>query len=82
MDILFAARLHGVDITDKVCRAALRQGIIQSDVILNLLTRELDGHPIEPVITPPHLHLKVEPVADCARYDNLRKGGVGCSAMN
>lgn len=82
VDILFAARLHGVDITDRVCRKALRQGIVQSDVILNMLTRELEGHPIEPVNTPMHLRLKIEPVADCARYDNLRKGDGKCSGMN
>ena len=82
MDILFAARLHGVDITDRICRKALRQGIVQSDVILNMLTRELEGHPIESVNTPMHLRLKIEPVADCARYDNLRKGDGKCSGMN
>jgi len=82
VEILFAARLHGVDVTDKVCRRALKQGIIQSEVILNLLTRELEGPAIPPVIPPPQLQLKVEPVADCARYDKLRKGGDECSAMN
>jgi transposase len=82
VDILFAARLHGVNATDKVCRKALSQGIIQSDVILNLLARELEGPPIESVSPPLHLLLKVEPVADCSRYDNLRKGGAGCNAMN
>ena len=82
VDILFAARLHGVDITDKVCRKALRQGIIQSDVILNMLTRELEGRPIEAVTTPAHLRLRIEPVADCSRYDKLRKGDDRCSGMN
>ena len=82
VDILFAARLHGVEATDKVCRKALQQGIIQSEVILNLLTRELEDPPIDPVCPPDHLRLKVEPVADCERYDTLRKGGSGCSAMS
>lgn len=82
VDILFAARLHGIEVTDKVCRKALSQGIIQSDVILNLLARELDTPEVKPVSTPPHLQLKVEPVADCSKYDHLRKGGERCSAMN
>lgn len=43
VDVLFAARLHGVEVTDTVCRKALSQGIIQSDVILNYLARELEG---------------------------------------
>ncbi len=82
VDILFAARLHGVEVTDKVCRKALSQGITQSDVILNILARELEGPQIKSVKTPPHLRLKIEPVADCARYDSLREGGAECSATN
>jgi transposase len=80
VDILFAARLHGVDVTDKVCRKALSQGIIQSDVILNFLARELDTPEVKSVCTPPHLQLKMEPVADCSRYDHLRKGAKNATA--
>lgn len=82
VEILFAARLHGVEVTDKVCQKALSEGIVQSDVILNWLAREVEGPPIKPVEIPPHLHLKNEPLADCDRYDSLRAGGNRCSAMN
>jgi transposase len=82
VDILFAARLHGIELTDKVCLKALSQGIIQSDAILNLVARELDGPKINPVPTPPHLQLAQEPIADCSRYDHLRNGGALCSARN
>ena len=82
VDILFAARLHGIELIDKVCLKALSQGIIQSDAILNLLASELDAPEITPVPTPPHLQLTQEPIADCSRYDLLRKGGAPCNATN
>lgn len=82
VDILFAARLHGVELTNKVCLKALSQGIVQSDVILNFVARELDGPEIKPVSLPAHLHLKHEPLADCSRYDHLRNGGAVCNDMN
>ncbi len=82
VDILFAARLHGIELTDKVCLRALSQGITQSDAILNLIARELDGPEVKPIPTPPHLQLTQEPIADCSRYDHLRKGGARCSITN
>ncbi len=82
VDILLAARLHGVEVTDKVCRRALSEGIIQSDVILNFLARELDTPKVTSVNPPPHLQLQIEPLADCSRYDQLREGGQRCSDMN
>ncbi len=78
VDILFAARLHGVELTNKVCLQAFSQGIIQSEVILNFLARELDGPAIGDITPPPHLQLKHEPISDCSRYDYLRQEGV-CS---
>lgn len=82
VDILFAARLHGVELTNKACLKGLSQGTFQSDVILNILARELDGPQIKSVIPPACLQLKQEPLADCSRYDHLRKGGASCSATN
>lgn len=82
VDILFAARLHGTELTNKACLKALSQGVFQSEVILNILARELDGPEIQPVNPPVCLQLKQEPLADCSRYDHLRKGGAVCSATN
>lgn len=74
VDVLLAARLHGVEVTDKICRKALSQGIIQSDVILNWLARAVETPPVKPIKIPPRLYLKNEPLADCGRYDSLRAG--------
>lgn len=46
---------------------------LSADVILNILARAREPvHPIT-IMTPDALRLRHEPVADCARYDNLRR---------
>ena len=66
---------NGLEITDDACRNALSAGTIRSEVVLNLITRELDAPPIDPVSTPERLCLSEEPLADCDRYDSLREEG-------
>jgi len=73
VEILIAARDHGLEITDGACQSALSDGTVRSEVILNLITRKLDPAPIDPVSTPERLCLSEEPLADCGRYDSLRK---------
>ncbi len=82
VDILFAARLHGIELANQACLKALSQGTYQSEVILNILGRQLDGPQIKPVNTPDSLQLKQEPVADCSRYDDLREEGSPCNVTN
>ncbi len=72
VEILIAARDHGLEITDDACKAALSDKTVRSEVVLNLITRELDPPPIAPVYTPERLILSEEPLADCSRYDSLR----------
>ena len=73
VEILIAARDYGLEITNRACRNALQGGTIRSEVVLNLITREQDPPPIDPVSTPERLCLKEEPLADCGRYDSLRE---------
>ncbi len=73
VEILIAARDHGLEITDGACRTALSDKTIRSEVVLNLITRKLDPPPIDPVHTPERLNLSEEPLADCGRYDSLRE---------
>lgn len=73
VEILVAARDHGLEITDEACRTALSNGTVRSEVVLNLITRELDPPAIDPVSTPERLCLSEEPIADCGRYDRLRQ---------
>jgi len=69
--ILIAARAHGLEIVERACRKAISDKTIRSEVVLNLIARELDPPPVDPVSTPERLSLKDEPIANCARYDAL-----------
>jgi transposase len=73
VEILNAVLLYGLDITQRACRTALDMGMVRSEVVVNLITRELDSPAIDPVNTPESLALKEEPIADCDRYDTLRQ---------
>jgi hypothetical protein len=73
VEILNAVLLYGLDITQRACKTALDMGMVRSEVVINLITRELDPPVIDPVNTPEALALQEEPVADCNRYDTLRR---------
>ena len=42
-------------------------------VVLNILARQRDPAPPANILTPAALTLRHAPIADCARYDNLRR---------
>ena len=71
--ILCAARTHGLELVEAVCAKALQEKTMRAEVILNLIARALDPPAAEPVPTPDTLALQHEPMADCGRYDALRK---------
>jgi hypothetical protein len=51
----------------------LEAGVASGDVILTVLARR--RQPVAPpsITTPDALRLKIEPAADCGRYDGIRK---------
>ncbi|GJE39475.1 hypothetical protein KHHGKMAE_3557 [Methylobacterium persicinum] len=73
VEILTAVLGDGLPAVEAACAEALREGVHSADVILNILARQRE--PIAPVtlLTPEGLRLRHEPVADCARYDSLRR---------
>lgn len=71
VSLLSAGREYGMDEIDSVCAWALKEGIVQSDAIVNRLSRINQPADPEPVVTPAGLKLKEEPTADCSRYDRL-----------
>jgi len=75
VDILAAVVTDGLPAVEAACAEALAEAVYSADVILNILSRQRD--PVAPItiLTPPALRLQHEPVADCARYDNLRRAG-------
>jgi transposase len=73
VNVLACVPEHGMETVEAACREALDAGIAHGDVILAVLARQIQP-PIPPSITTPDaLRLTVEPVADCARYDTLRR---------
>jgi transposase len=71
--VLGAVLDHGLQAVEAACAEALEAGIASGDVILAVLARQRQP-PVPPSITAPHgLRLRIEPVADCGRYDSIRK---------
>jgi hypothetical protein len=70
--ILAAALTDGLPAVEGACAQALAEGVHSADVILNILARQRDPAPPAPIHTPAALTLRQAPVADCARYDQLR----------
>src|SRR5246500_4893849 len=73
VDILTAVLTDGLPAVEAACAEAISQGVHSADVVLNILGRQRDPGPPITILTPAALTLRHEPVADCARYDNLRR---------
>ena len=70
--ILAAVLTDGLPAVESACAEALENGVHSADVILNILARRRDPEPAAVIATPEALQLTYAPVADCARYDQLR----------
>ena len=73
VDILAAVLTDGLSAVEAACAEALDHGVHSADVILNILARSRDpGRPGD-ILTPEVLALRHAPIADCSRYDSLRR---------
>ncbi len=73
--ILAAVLTDGLGAVEAACAEALADGIHSADVVLNILARHRDPGPVATILTPEALRLRQAPIADCARYDRLRRVG-------
>jgi len=73
VDILAAVLSDGLTAVEAACAEALARGIHSADVVLNILARQRDPTLPPTILTPAALSLRHAPVADCARYDDLRR---------
>ena len=73
VDVLAAVLTDGLPAVEAACAEALAQGVHSADVILNILARRRDPGPPVTILTPDALRLRHAPIADCARYDRLRR---------
>jgi hypothetical protein len=85
-EILGAALTDGLPAVETACAEALNGGVHSADPpplssdqwrtmapILNILARRRDPEPPVTIMTPEALRLTCAPIADCARYDSLRR---------
>jgi len=63
----------GLAAVEAACQEAIDQGVFSAPVVINFLARKRDPAPVSPLAIPDALRLTIEPMADCARYDNLRR---------
>jgi transposase len=73
VDILTAVLTDGLPAVETACAEAIAHGVHSADVVLNILARQRDPGPSATILTPAALTLRHAPIADCARYDNLRR---------
>jgi transposase len=70
--ILATVLTDGLPAVEAACARAMSEGVHSSDVIINILARQRDPGPAATILTPDALRLRHAPLADCARYDQLR----------
>ena len=86
VSILAAVLTDGLPAVEAACAEALSEGVHSADPpplssdqwrtmapILNILARRRDPGPPVTIMTPEALRLVCAPVADCTRYDSLRR---------
>ncbi|HVP13809.1 MAG TPA: IS21 family transposase [Phycisphaerae bacterium] len=73
VQILTVVLSDGLPAVEAACQEALRDGVHSADVVLNILSRHREPAPAATIITPDALRLTHAPVADCTRYDSLRR---------
>jgi hypothetical protein len=73
VNILAAVLSDGLAAVEAACLEALREGVHSADVVINILSRQREPKPAITIMTPDALRLQHMPLADCARYDNLRR---------
>jgi transposase len=73
VDILTAVLTDGLPAVEAACSEAFDHGVHSADVILNILARSRDPTRPDIILTPAALELRHAPVANCSRYDRLRR---------
>jgi transposase len=73
--ILAAVLTDGLAAVEAACAETLAGGVHSADVVLNILARRRDPGPVATILAPEALRLRQAPIADCARYDRLRRVG-------
>src|ERR1700731_3649274 len=68
-----AVLADGLAAVEAACAEAFTDSVHSAGVVLNILSRHRDPGPAATILTPDALRLRHVPIADCARYDSLRR---------
>ena len=74
VELLLMAREVGLEPLEVACELAQEHGVITAAVVMNELRRLTAPNTPGHLSLPDHLQLQHEPLADCMRYDQLRRG--------
>ncbi len=74
--ILVALKEYGVEAVEVACDLALHDAVVNSQYILNYVTRLNCQEKSETIDVENHLHLKEPPTADCKKYNQLLAGRI------
>ena len=86
VQILSMIPIDGLDAVDAACADALSEGVLAASVVINILAWHREPPPPLTIDTPAAsrwkrasgtTRLTCEPVADCKRYDSLRRANHG-----
>ena len=73
VNILTAVLTDGLPAVEAAYAEAITQGVHSADVVLNILAHQRNPDPPPAIMTPAALDQLPAPIADCARYNNLRR---------
>ncbi len=72
VELLLQIKTCGLEAVEVACALTLESGFVTSAIVMNELRRLTDPPVPEHLHLPEQLQLRMEPQANCARYDDLR----------
>ena len=82
VEVLSMVALYGLDAVAEACAVALNEQVATSAHVVNLLHRAAAPTPVAPLQVPDALKLKLEPAANCDRYDRLLRSPITVVPIN
>jgi hypothetical protein len=82
VEVLSMVALYGLDAVTEACAVALDEQVVSSAHVVNLLHRAGAPAPVAPLQVSDALKLKLEPAANCDRYDALLRSHISVVPNN
>ena len=82
VDILTMVSVYGLESVSAACSMALEEQVVSSAHVVNLLHRAAEPPRPPPLQVPQALRLRVDPIADCDRYNQLLRPRSGVTVAS